>query len=126
MQVKIDTPIKNIDSNDAVQSGSQCPTCAHVVKGEDLTFRKAAIRALLNSAVTKPEEKMDRYTLAQILQAAPPILELDNDQITWIKDDVGAAYGILILGRVCELIDPEKMEKLLNAAKPSTKKLKDD
>lgn len=124
MQVNIDTVIRQMDSDKAVQSGNQCPTCAHVVKGEDLTFRKTAIRALLNSTITKPEEKMERFTLAQMLQAAPSTLELDNDQIQWIKDDVAAAYGILILGRVYEILDPSKMDKLMKAATPSTKKAK--
>lgn len=125
MQINIDTPIKHIDIDKAVQSGSECQLCGNVVKGEDLTFRKAAVRALLNSSVTKPEEKMERFILAQMLQAAPPTLELDNDQITWIKEDVAAAYGILILGRVCEILDPTKMDKLLKAARPVDKKKAD-
>lgn len=125
MQINIDTPIKRIDKDEIIQSGSECPMCKNVVEGEDLTFRKAAIRALLNSSVTKPEEKMQRFTLAQMLQAGPPTLELDNDQISWIQADVAAAYGILVLGRIYEVLDPTKMDKLLEAAKPVDKKKAD-
>lgn len=115
MQVILDTPIRQIDNDDAIQSGIQCLECGHVNDGEDLTFRKTAVRALLQSSVAKPEEKLERYTLAQILQAGPKTMELDNDQIQNIKKDVGAAFGILIYGRVCEIIDPVKVKASLKA-----------
>ena len=110
MQIILDTQIKQIDNDEAIQSGEQCTRCGHVVDGEDLTFRKTAVRSLLSSAVTKPEEKLERYTLAQMLQAGPKTIELDNDQIQNIKEDVGAAFGILIYGRVSEIIDPVKIK----------------
>ena len=118
MQVNIDTLIKRIDSDEAIQAGDQCRSCGRVTDGEDLNLRKASIRSLLNSSVTKPEEKLDRYTLAQMIQAAPLTIDLDNDQIKMIKDDVAAAYNILIYGRVCDILDPTKMAKLKQKATP--------
>ncbi|KKM61061.1 hypothetical protein LCGC14_1535560 [marine sediment metagenome] len=118
MKVNINTLIKQIDKDEAIQAGDQCKLCGRVTDGEDLTLRKVSIRSLLNSSVTKPEEKLERYTLAQMIQAAPPTMDLDNDQIKMIKDDVAAAYNILIYGRVCDILDPTKMDKLRQKATP--------
>lgn len=120
MQVNLDTLIKQVDKDEAIQAGDQCRSCGNVTDGEELTLRKVAVRALLNSSVSKPEEKVERFTLAQMIQAAPPTLTLDNDQIQWIKDDVSNAYGIIILGRVYEILDPVKMDKLRKLATPVT------
>lgn len=124
MQINLDTLIKQIDKDEAIQSGDQCKLCGSITDGEDLTFRKAVVRALLNSSVSKSDEKIERFTLAQMIQAAPPTLTLDNDQIQWIKDDVSNAYGIIILGRVYEMLDPIKMDKLKKLAKPVTTSVK--
>ena len=121
MQVQIDTKIMRVDKDNAIQMGGQCNTCGHVENGEDLTFRKAVIRSLLNTDIKEADKRLERFTLAQMIQAAPPTLSLDNDQIQIIKDDIAIAYGTIVLGRIYEMLDPEKMDKLRKLATPTIK-----
>ena len=121
MQVQLDERIMRVDKDKAIQMGGQCNTCGHVEGGEDLTFRKAVTRSLLNTDIKEADKRLERFTLAQMIQAAPPTLSLDNDQIQIIKDDIAIAYGTIVLGRIYEMLDPEKMDKLRKLATPTIK-----
>jgi len=57
------------------------------------------------------EEKMKRYFLAEKIWKVQGEIDLSAEEITLLKRLVAAAYNILIVGRVYELIDPIEQEK---------------
>jgi hypothetical protein len=73
--------------------------------GEDLTLGDVSVTALMGGDVDKldAKKKVARYELAmRIFKQAE--VELEAEEIALLKDLIGKAYGVLIVGKAYKLL----------------------
>lgn len=101
---QIKSTLKNLDGSDMRTrvDGDMKP----------LTFKRAVQMAL--DTVTEEKEskteKLPAYLLATLLEAEQDC-ELTAEQVTLITNKVGKAWPSVILGRVCEIVDPACLKR---------------
>lgn len=96
------TPIRGLDGAVIVDCPQDKPDC-----GQPLTLSRAAAAALVGQQNIPPAQKAERFVLAQKIWDAKDV-SLKAEEIARIKEAVAAVMTPIIVGRVYELIDPDK------------------
>lgn len=78
---------------------------------KDVTLKDVSINALLGNYKDENidgNEKLKRFMLATRISEAKGELELENDDITLIKDMIAKGYSTMVTARAWQILDPHK------------------
>jgi len=78
---------------------------------KNVTLEDISINALLGNYKDENidgNEKLKRFNLATRINEANGELELENDDVTLIKDVIAKGYSTLVTARAWQILDPHK------------------
>lgn len=99
MKINFNVPLKNI-------AGKTLKN-----EGKDITLKDVSINALLGNYQDEKidgNEKLKRFMLAMKISEAKDELELENDDITLVRDLIAKGYSTLVTARAWQIVDPHK------------------
>ena len=80
-------------------------------EGKDVTLKDISINALLGNYKDENidgNEKLKRFILATKISEATGEIELENDDITLIKNMIAKGYSTVVTARAWQILDPHK------------------
>ena len=78
---------------------------------KDVTLKDVSINALLGNYKDENidgNEKLKRFMLATKISEAKSELELENDDITLVRDLIAKGYSTMVTARAWQILDPHK------------------
>jgi len=78
---------------------------------KDVTLKDVSINALLGNYKDENidgNEKLKRFMLATKISEATGEIELENDDVTLIKDMIAKGYSTVVTARAWQILDPHK------------------
>jgi hypothetical protein len=88
------------------------------VGGQKVTQKDLTLREVITNSILSPQpqnqrepisgaEKARRYNIAIMVHKAKKQVELDLEDVTLIKDEIGRIYPPMIVGQSFEILDPK-------------------
>ena len=80
-------------------------------KEEELTLKNVSINALLGNYKDENidgNEKLKRFMMATRISEATGEIELENDDITLVKNMIAKGYSTVVTARAWQILDPHK------------------
>jgi len=109
-------PLRGVDG-DVVPLPDETTTAYQLRAMIDLSFRKAAVEALLVMIDDESgEKKLKKFILAERIQIED-IVTLTNDDVKLLQESCNKHSITLVLGRMIEILDPVEYKKVSAVAK---------
>lgn len=99
MKINLNVPLKNL-AGKILKDGDK-----------NVTLKDVSINALLGNYKEERidgNEKLKRFMLATRISEAKGELELENDDVTLIKDMIAKGYSTVVTARAWQRLDPHK------------------
>lgn len=99
MKINFNVPLKNL-AGKTLKDGEK-----------DVTLKDVSINALLGNYKDENidgNEKLKRFMLATKINEANDELELENDDVTLVRDLIAKGYSIVATARAWQILDPHK------------------
>lgn len=99
MKINLDVPLKNL-AGKTLKDGDK-----------NVILKDVSINALLGNYKDERidgNEKLKRFMLATKISEATGEIELENDDVTLMKDMIAKGYSTIVTARAWQILDPHK------------------
>lgn len=79
---------------------------------KDITYRDAALTALISAQGDTPAEKMQLWDLACTIRDSAVACELQSDDVVLLKKALDKIYGVAVYGPFVRLLEGQEERKL--------------
>ncbi|RLC69388.1 MAG: hypothetical protein DRI81_20535 [Chloroflexi bacterium] len=116
MKIDMTQKLTNFDGTIHMLAERACPACGRPADEQIATLRAICTRALIatyrdeaQKGEPTPQEKFNRYQLAQKLQQSD-VVDLKAEEIAKLKALVGKMWGPIQVGQAWNMLDPDARE----------------